>query len=182
MSSNPKTLNTPKAIIFTFETAELNICRHIARHWMKMYVCHEIDRGLNAGFDFLTVWNPVFTIDKLKAKQSFRTDRVKRGGYEFGIGAQLESDLCVYELEMLHSMVSAAVEVRLNQFLLIDKGTMADVVGPYLTQSWASSAAAKALGEKLNYLKSVAGLFAGHSAYQSTCVQISQMGGVEYAA
>lgn len=182
MSSNPTPLKQPQAILFTFETAELNICRQVARHWMKMYTCHEIDRGMQPGFHFLTVWNPLFTLDKINERRSFRTDRVNGGGYAFDIGAQLSCELCAYELNMLHEMVSAAVDVRLNQFMLIDQGTMADVIGPYLTQSWASSVAAKRLKEKLDVLKNLAGLFAGHSAYQSTCIQVAQLEGVEYAA
>ncbi|WP_067095544.1 hypothetical protein [Marinomonas atlantica] len=183
MSSNPATqLKQPQAILFTFETAELNICRQVARHWMKMYTCHEIDRGMHPGMDFVCIWSPMTTLDKIDQKRSFRTDRIQKGGYPFDIGAQAKIELCVYELNMLSDMVSAAVDVRLNQFLLIDKGTMADVIGPYLTQSWASSVAAKRLKEKLDVLKNLAGLFAGHSAYQSTCLQIAQLGGVEYAA
>ncbi|RUM56303.1 MAG: hypothetical protein DSY85_03125 [Marinomonas sp.] len=183
MSSNPTTqLKQPQAILFTFEAAEINICKAIAKHWMKMYTCHEIDRGLQVGFHFLTVWNPLFTLEKIEARRSFRTDKVRKGGYAFDLGAQLNVELCAYELEMLHEMVSAAVEVRLNQFMLIDQGSMADVVGPYLTQSWASSVAAKRLMEKLDVLKNLAGLFAGHSAYQSTCFNVAQMEGVEYAA
>ncbi|WP_417552060.1 hypothetical protein [Marinomonas fungiae] len=183
MSSNPTTsLKQPQAILFTFEAAEINICKAIAKHWMKMYVCHEIDRGIHPGLDFVSVWNPLCTLEKIEAKHSFRTDRVRVGGYAFDIGAQMSCDLCTYELDMLHKMVSAAVEVRLNQFLLMDQGTMADVVGPYLTQSWASSVAANRLREKLDILQNLAGLFAGHSMYQSTCLQLAQIKGVEYAA
>lgn len=183
MSSNPTTqLKQPQAILFTFESAEINICKAIAKHWMKMYTCHEIDRGIHPGLDFISVWNPLFTLEKIEAKRSFRTDRVHSGAYEFGIGAQQECELCTYELDMLHKMVRAAVEVRLNQFMLLDQGTMADVVGPYLTQSWASSVAANRLMEKLDVLQNLAGLFAGHSMYQSTCMQLAQMKGVEYAA
>ena len=183
MTSNPTIqLKQPQALMFTFEAAEINICKAIAAHWMKMYTCHEIDRGNQPGFHFLTVWNPLFTLDKIEKRRSFRTDRIDNVGYAFDIGAQLNCELCVYELNMLHEMVSAAVEVRLNKFLLIDQGTMADVIGPYLTQSWASSVAAMRLKDKLDVLKNLAGLFAGHSAYQSTCIQVAQLEGVEYAA
>lgn len=171
----------PKTLLFTFTTAERNLLAEIAGQWMKMYACHEVDRGNVVGFHFLTVWDPLVTLEKIRQQPCFKTDAIQRGGYEFDIGCQRDLPLCVYEVEMLCEMVKAAVECRLNRFLLIDKGCMADVIGRRLTWSWMNSRVTIALSHKLDLLEQVAGLFHGHSAYQSSCLKIERLEGVTYA-
>ncbi len=154
--------------------------RLIAAHWQKMFVCHEIDRGDAPGMTFYCVWSPLFTIDKLEGQPSFRTDRVEKGVYGIGeIGAQVGFPLCTWELDMLSAMTNYAVRGQLNRFLLTEKGVMADVVGPYLTQSWTCNQTAIALAEKLDLLRGVAGLFTGHSGYELAVKGIRRMNGVE---
>lgn len=181
MTIQPAPIKIPQALLFSFDPTELNLMTEIANHWMKMYACHEIDRGEIVGMHFLTVWNPISTLEKLKRKPVFKTDSVLKGGYEFEIGGQLDVALCVYELEMLCEMVKAAIECRLNRFLLLDKGSMAEVVERRLTWSWANSRVTKALSNKLGLLEKVASLFAGHSAYQSSCFALEKLEGVAYA-
>jgi len=154
--------------------------KEVAAQWMKIYACHEVDRGSVVGFHFLTVWNPLFTLSKIEETPTFMTSSVAVGGYEFEIGNQLTAPLCAYELEMLHDMVHAAIECRINHFMLIEKGRMADVIGQRLTWSWANSAVTIAVAEKMSLLNEFAGLFDGHSAYQSTIEQITRLQGVDY--
>ncbi len=180
MTAQPTQLKTPQSILFSFTKTDLNVLRLIAAHWQKMYVCHEIDRGDAPGMTFYSVWSPLFTIDKLGAQPSFRTDRVTQECYEVGnIGAQLEFPLCAWELDMLSAMTNYAVRGKLNRFLLTQRGVMADVVGPYLTQSWTCNQVAIAVAEKLDLLRGVAGLFTGHSGYELASKGISRMNGVE---
>ena len=181
MTNQAIQMNGPKVLLFAFTVSERNLLTEIAGQWMKMYACHEVDRGNVVGFHFLTVWDPLVTLAKISKQPCFKTDGIKRGGYEFDIGRQRDLPLCVYEIEMLCEMVKAAVECRLNRFLLIDKGCMADVVGRRLTWSWMNSAVTVALSHKLALLEQVAGLFQGHSAYQSSCLKIERLEGVEYA-
>ncbi len=181
MTTQPAPIKIPQALLFSFDPTELNLMTEIANHWMKMYVCHEIDRGEIVGMHFLTVWNPISTLEKLKDKPVFKTNSVLKGGYEFELGCQLDVALCVYELTMLCEMVKAAIECRLNRFLLIGKGSMAEVVDRRFTWSWSSSVSTKALSQKLELLGNLAGLFSGHSAYQSSCLSLEQLGGVAYA-
>jgi len=181
MTAHALHVNYPKTLLFSFTTSERNLLKEIAGHWMKMYACHEIDRGNLVGFHFLTVWDPLVTLEKIRLQPCFKTDAIRRDGYEFDIGRQRDVPLCVYEVQMLCEMVKAAVECRLNRFLLIDKGSMADVVGRRLTWSWMNSQVTIALSQKLDLLDQVAGLFYGHSAYQSSCLAIETLAGVEYA-
>jgi len=181
MTIQPAQIKVPQALLFSFDPTELNLMVEIANHWMKMYACHEIDRGEVVGYHFLTVWSPIVTLQKLRKTPTFKTNSVQKGGYEWDIGAQHDVPLCVYELEMLCEMVKAAIECRLNRFLLIDKGSMAEVVSRRFTWSWSNSGVTKALSYKLELLEKMAGLFAGHSAYQSSCITLEKLGGVAYA-
>ncbi|WP_438461978.1 hypothetical protein [Marinomonas sp. PE14-40] len=181
MTAQPVKVKVPQTFLFTFTTTDLNLMTEIANHWMKMYACHEIERGEVVGYHFLTVWNPIVTLQKLREKPTFKTDSIQKGGYEWGIGAQHDVPLCVYEIQMLCEMVKAAIECRLNKFLLIDKGVMAEVVERRLTWSWANSAVTIALSRKLELLENFAGLFAGHSAYQTSCLTLERLSGVAYA-
>lgn len=171
----------PKTLLFSFTASERNLLKEIAGHWMKMYACHEVDRGNLVGLHFLTVWDPLVSLEKIRKQPCFKTDSIRKGGYEFDIGKQRDIPLCVFEIQMLCEMVKAAVECRLNRFLLIDKGSMADVVGRRLTWSWMNSQVTIALSHKLDLLDQVAGLFYGHSAYHSSCLEVEKLVGVEYA-
>ncbi|MBJ7536984.1 hypothetical protein [Marinomonas transparens] len=175
MTTQPTPLKKPQSMLFSFTTTELNVLKLIAHHWQKMYVCHEIDRGEVAGYTFLTLWSPEFTIQKLTETPSFKTDSISSTRYELGeFGAQVNAPLCRWELEMLATMVRYAVEGRLNCFLLLDKGRMNDVIGPYLTQSWTCNSGAAALANKVDLLGQVAGLFEGHSSYESAMAYVRQ--------
>ena len=154
--------------------------RLIGNHWSKMFVCHEIDRGDAPGMTFYCVWSPLFTIDKLVSQPSFKTDNITQDAYAVGeIGAQVGFPLCAWELDMLSTMTGYAVRGQLNRFLLTEKGVMTDVVGAYLTQSWTCNQTAIAIAEKLDLLRLVAGLFEGHSGYESAVRGIRRMNGVE---
>lgn len=181
MAGQVAALRTPKTLLISFSNTEINLIRLVAGHWAKMWTCNEIDRGEVPGMSFIQVWSPFFTVEKLQAVPSFRTDMVERDPYEVGIGRQLDWPLCQFELSMLKRMVCAAVEGRLNSFMMMDKGVMQDVLGPVLTQSWTCNASAGALAQKLTILEEVAGLFEGHSLYQSVERQMHGLQGVEYA-
>lgn len=183
MTAQPASITQKiNCLLFSFSPAEINVARLIGNHWRKMYVCHEIDRGDVAGWTFITVWDPEQTLNKIQRQSSFRTSTLTHYGYELGeIGAQLNAPLTRWELEMLTSMVTAAIEGRLNRFLLLDKGAMNDVLGAYLTQSWTCNSTAIALAEKLQLLQEFAGLSDGNSAYLSAINAIQRMQGVEGA-
>ena len=183
MSLQPyqNTLKKNNCLQFNFSTPEINVARLIASHWQKMYACFEIDRGEPVGFTFLTIWSPSVTLSKIEKQPSFKSSALTHHHYAVGdLGAQMNAPLTRWELEMLTNMVTAAVEGRLNRFLLMDKGMMNDVVGAYLTQSWTCNRTAIELAKKLAYLNNYAGLFDGHSAYQTAIATIERMQGVEH--
>lgn len=140
--------------------------RLIGNHWSKMFVCHEIDRGGIAGETFMRVWSPEYTLMKLRERPSFNSNSVEREPYSFdGFFEQSQHPLCCFELDMMMRMVNAAVKGELDRFLLLEKGTMRDVIGPHFTQSWTVNATAHAVANKMIMLERVAGLFDGHSSY-----------------
>ncbi|WP_147290583.1 hypothetical protein [Marinomonas piezotolerans] len=182
MSNQPRTnaLDKVNCLLFSFSASEINVARLIGNHWRKMYVCHEIDRGEVAGWTFITVWDPEQTISKIQRQPSFKTSSLTQHHYELGeIGAQLNAPLTRWELEMLNNMVTAAIEGRLNRFLLLDEGVMNDVLGSYLTQSWTCNSTAIALAEKLQLLQHFAGMSDGHSSYQTALTAVERTKGVE---
>lgn len=180
INAQPISLNNTNCLLFSFSASEINIARMIGNHWQKMFVCFEIDRGEPAGFTFLSVWSPAITLDKIQDQPTFKTSSITHNHYQVGeLGAQINAPLTRWELEMLTNMVTAAVEGRLNRFLLTDTGVMNDVVGGYLTQSWTCNSTAIALAEKLRLLQEYAGLFDGHSAYQAALGAVARMKGVE---
>jgi hypothetical protein len=142
------------------------VLRLIGNHWSKMFVCHEIDRGGIAGESFMRVWSPEYTLMKLRQSPSFNSSSVERDAYSFDDYLnQMGHPLCCFELDMLMRMVNAAVTGELDKFLLLEKGVMRDVIGPYFTQSWTVNSAAHALANKMIILERVAGMFEGHSGY-----------------
>ncbi|WP_394178442.1 hypothetical protein [Marinomonas posidonica] len=180
MTAQPVSAPRIEAVLFSFTKTEINVMRLISAHWQKMYACHEIDRGEPVGLTLYSVWSPSFTLEKLSQQPSFRTDRVTSECYDVGsIGAQLSFPLCTWELDMLSAMVNFAIRGQLNRFLLTDKGVMADVVGSHFTQSWTCNSTAIAVAEKLDLLRSVAGLFSGHSGYAFALQRVERLQGVE---
>jgi hypothetical protein len=175
MTVQPKPLNKVQSILFSFTTTELNVLRLIASHWQKMFVCHEIDKGGIAGETFMSIWSPEYTLMKLRDKPSFNSSSVDKGRYSFeGFFEQSAHPLCCFELDMMMRMVNAAVKGELDKFLLLEKGTMRDVIGPHFTQSWTVNSAAHALANKMVILERVAGMFEGHSDYQIVMRDIAQ--------
>ncbi|MEL0621766.1 hypothetical protein V6238_01555 [Marinomonas arenicola] len=175
MTAQSTKLSAPQSILFTFTATDLNVLRLIANHWSKMFVCHEIDRGLIPGETIMTIWSPEYTLMKLRDMPTFYSHTISKEVYEFGVPlAQYDWPLCCWELEMLAKMTRAAVTGELDRFMLNDKGVMRDVLGTHFTQSWTCNSSAMAVANKLNLLDEVSGMFFGSSSYELAMLHVKR--------
>jgi hypothetical protein len=157
MQSNIHTLNhnTPSSML-SFSASELEIMLEVARHWMKLRACHEIDNDLIMGAFFYQSWNPRATILKIE-KQGVTIGKIKRSGWalmplrlvsDFDPLALGDDPLSKVEIVQLSEMMTAAVSGGLKRFLM-NGAVMQEVEGAKVSVYWSTVKPAKAVAEKL---------------------------------
>ncbi|PJE55633.1 hypothetical protein [Marinomonas sp. BSi20584] len=157
--SNVHELNreTPSSLM-TFANVEIEVLLEVARHWMKMRVCHEVDQDLQTGWFFMGTWNPRFSILKIE-KQGARKGKTSFGGWsvmplrlaeKFEPREMGDDPFSKQELVLLSEMMVAAVTGKLKRFLMDGAATMPEVDGVRHSAKWTGSAVALRLAEKLD--------------------------------
>lgn len=157
MPSNihPLNHNTPSSML-SFSANELELMLEVARHWMKLRACHEIDNDLIMGGFFYQSWNPRLTILKIE-KQGVTLGKIKRGGWalmplrlaaDFDPLALGEDPLSKVEIVMLSEMMTAAVTGGLKRFMM-NGAVLQEMEGAKVSVYWSSVKAAKVVAEKL---------------------------------
>ena len=158
MQSNihPLNPNTPSSML-SFSASDLNTMLEVARHWMKMRVCHEVDNDLMTGGFFYQSWNPRLSILKIE-KQAEKKGKSQFGDWclmplrlpiEFDPMEMGEDPLSKTEIVQLSEMMVAAVTGKLKRFLVPNGAVMQEVESERYTSIWPSSKAAKVVAEKL---------------------------------
>ncbi|WP_392385093.1 hypothetical protein [Marinomonas primoryensis] len=147
---------TPSSLM-TFANVEIEVLLEVARHWMKMRVCHEVDQDLQMGWFFLGTWNPRFSILKIE-KQGARKGRTGFGGWsvmplriaeEFDPREMGDDPISKQELVLLRDMMVAAVTGGLKRFLMNGAASMSEIAGRS-SIFWCKDSVALKLAEKLD--------------------------------
>jgi hypothetical protein len=142
--------------MLNFSASDLEIMLEVARHWMKLRACHEIDNDLIMGAFFYQSWNPRATILKIE-KQGASIGKIKRGGWalmplrlaaDFDPLALGDDSLSKVEIIQLSEMMAAAVSGGLKRFLM-NGAVMQEMEGAKVSVYWSSVKAAKVVAEKL---------------------------------
>lgn len=146
---------TPSSLL-SFSASEIEMLLEIARHWMKLKACHEIDNDLILGGFFYKTWNPRSTILKIE-KQCEKRGKIKRGGWslmplrladDFDPLALGDDPLSKIELVLVGDMVAAAASGGLKRFAM-DGAVLQEVQGLKVSAYWSGVKALKPLSEKL---------------------------------
>ena len=152
----PLNHNIPSSML-SFSATDLNTMLEVARHWMKMRLCYEVDHDKWTGQFFVESWNPRLSIQKIE-KQATKKGQSKFGDWclmplrlpaEFDPMALGEDPLSKSEIIYLSEMMVTAVTGKLKAFLVPDGGVMQEVESERYTAVWPSSKAARNVAEKL---------------------------------
>lgn len=148
--------STPSSML-SFSVSELELMLEVARHWMKLRACYEIDNDLFMGGFFYQSWNPRLSILKIE-KQGQQRGKTRLGGWvlmpsrladDFDPTALGDDPLSKPELIQLSEMMTAAVSGGLKRFLM-DGATMQEAEGQKRSVYWSTVKAARLVAEKLD--------------------------------